>query len=90
MTSRQATVKNEYGIHCRPVAVIVAKVRNYAGTIQVVTADGYVADCKSIIDLIQLGIKCADTVVVHVDGPDEEATCARVAGLFETRYDFPR
>ena len=90
MTSRTATVKNEYGIHCRPSAVISQEVRNYPGRITVRTADGREADPRRLLELIALGIHCGETVTIEVEGPDEQQVCDRLVELFETEFDFPR
>jgi len=90
MTSRTATVRNEYGIHCRPSAVIAQEVRSYPGRITVRTSDGREADPRRLLELISLGIHCGDTVVIEVEGPDEDKVCTRLVELFETNFDFPR
>jgi phosphotransferase system HPr (HPr) family protein len=90
MTRRQATVRNAYGIHCRPSAVIVTEAKAYTGTIQVRNARGDTADVKSIMSLLQMGITCGQTLTIAVSGPDEARTCERMVELFETNFDFQR
>ena len=91
MTAMEATVKNEYGIHCRPSAVIAKEAQSYAGAIEVVSkSNGAKADAKSILLLVGLGVKCNETVVITVSGPDEEAMARHMVELFETSFDFSR
>lgn len=90
MKSCAATVRNEFGIHCRPSAVIAQEVRSYPGRITVRTSDGREADPRRLLELISLGIHCGESVSIEVDGPDEDRVCARLVELFETNFDFPR
>lgn len=90
MVVRQATVKNGYGIHCRPSSVIAKAAQQYAGEILVQGPDGHEADARSVLALMGLGIHCGDRVTLRVKGPDEEAVCADFVGWFEKKYDFER
>ena len=89
MTTVSATVRNEYGIHCRPSAIIVKECQGYPGEIRVRTEDAE-ADPRHLMDLIGLGISCGTTVKISVAGPNEEETAHKMAELFERDFDFPR
>ena len=91
MSREQATIRNEYGIHCRPSAVIAREAQAYAGTIEVWRegADSKI-DAKSILMIVGLGIRCGETVTIAVTGPDEASMCQRMVELFETDYDFSK
>ena len=41
------------------------------------------------MELIGLGLGAGSTILIRVEGPDEEEQCARLVELFETHYDFP-
>ncbi len=90
MTERSATIRNAYGIHVRPSSVIVKAAKEYGGSIEVTSAKGVTVDIKNILGLISLGLTCGQTVTLRISGPDEEATAAKMAELFETHFDFPR
>ena len=90
MPSRQATVRNEYGIHCRPSAVIVTEAKAFSASIQVKSSRGDVADAKSIMSLLQLGLTCGQTVTITASGADDQKALARMVELFQTRFDFQR
>ncbi len=90
MFSASATVRNEYGIHCRPSALIVKECQGYSGIIQVEASDGRVADAKNMLAIIGLGVACGQNVTILVTGPDEERVCRRIVELFRTEFDFPR
>ena len=90
MTSRQATIRNEYGIHCRPSAVIASEVKDCPGQVTVTDDRGSSADPRSIMALLSLGLTRGRQVTVTVDGPGEEGLCARLVELLETNFDFPK
>ena len=90
MTTAYATVRNEYGIHCRPSAVIVKECQSYPGTIRVETELGDEGDAKNLMALMGLGISCGTDVTIKVEGPDEEAMAQKMVELFERNFDFPR
>ena len=90
MTSCQATVKNGYGIHCRPSAVIAKEARSYDGNIQICDEHGNCATAANALELIGLGIHCGQTVTIQVSGTDETVMCKRMTELFETEFDFER
>ena len=88
MAERQATVRNEMGIHCRPAAVIMKEVSDCEGDISIRCRDR-TTPLRSVMDLLGLGLQCGDELTVRVEGPNEDAACERMADLFETRFDFP-
>jgi len=90
MFSQKATVRNEYGIHCRPSALIVQEAREYPGEIRVTGPSGQTENAANLLGLISMAIHCGETVTIEVEGPEEEKICARMVGLFEKEYDFVR
>lgn len=90
MITRTARVSNEYGIHCRPSAVIAKELQGYTGNVTVTNEQGMAADPRSVLALVGLAICCGMQVTIRVSGPDEEAVCDRLVTLFQTNFDFPR
>ncbi len=88
MTTKEATVRNGHGIHCRPSAVIAQKAREFASSVTVST-NGTSVNAKEILPLIGLGLGKSATVEVQAEGEDEEVACTTIAELFETEFDFP-
>lgn len=88
MIERSAVIRNEQGIHCRPSAVIVKALMQFAGDVTAVTEEGE-ADCRSIMGLLSLGLQKDCRVLIRVSGPDEERLCEQLVQLFETEFDFP-
>ena len=89
MVTRQATVKNAFGIHCRPSAVIASQARSYSGSIRASNHHGD-ADAKSVLELVGLAAACRQELTIAVEGPDEEQVCAQFVALFESQFDFER
>lgn len=88
MTTRQATVQNGHGIHCRPSAEIAKNAQTFAADITV-RSDSSEADAKQILPLISLGLTQGAVVTVETEGPDEQKACERIVELVETKFDFP-
>ena len=89
MATKQATVRNRFGIHCRPSAMIAEQARSYSGTIRVRGLHGE-ADAKSVLQLVGLAAACGQEIDITVAGPDADNVCARFVELFETDFDFDR
>ncbi len=87
MTSREAVIHNEMGIHCRPSAIILKEVKPYAGSVEVETSAGR-TPVRSVMDLLGLGLEKGTLVKIRVEGPAEEAMADRLRDLFETDFDF--
>ena len=88
MAEGKASVKNSAGIHVRPSGIICKAFEDYPGEITL-SANGLKTELSSVLGLIALGIQQDDSVEISVKGPDDEAVCSRLIGLFEKCYDFP-
>lgn len=89
MIQVQATIQNEHGIHCRPTALIIRSIGNYAGRIEVSCENGR-SNPRSMLGLMSLGLAKGVAIVIEVDGPDEAEMAERLKELFETHFDFVR
>ncbi len=90
MITRQATVRNQYGIHCRPAAMIAREAHACTGKIRVTNEQGESTNAKNVMGLISLGVTCGQSVTVEVEGEEEEAAATRMVNLLETEFDFVR
>ena len=88
MFEAKATILNEAGIHCRPSAILVKEGCSYDGLIFVKAPSG-TCNLTSALELIMLGLEQGTEVTIQVTGPDEEEYAKKLAGLFETHFDFP-
>ncbi|SFM47614.1 phosphoenolpyruvate--protein phosphotransferase [Methylobacterium pseudosasicola] len=71
------TVDYPAGLHARPAARWVEVAKACPARIQV-RHEAQVADAKSLIGLLQLGLRCGDTVTISAEGDDEAGALARV------------
>jgi phosphocarrier protein len=63
---------------------------DYPDTTFTITKDGEPpVELTSILSLISLGLHYGTEAMLTVDGPNEEAACAKIAELFENEFDFP-
>ena len=90
MVTAKGTVKNKYGIHCRPSGVISKAVKEYGGTIEIVNGEGKVGNPRSVLSMLGLCLACGDGFTVNVTGPDEEAMCSRLVQLLESEYEYQK
>ncbi|MEL6061495.1 MULTISPECIES: phosphoenolpyruvate--protein phosphotransferase [unclassified Methylobacterium] len=78
------TVDYPTGLHARPAAHWVEVAKSCPARIQV-RHGTQVADAKSLIGLLQLGLHCGDEITISTEGDDEAGAlakiCAAVTGL---------
>lgn len=66
------TITDKNGIHARPAGLIVRTSKQYSSAIML-SCGGKQADCKKLIQLMQLGVNCGDEIVVTATGEDSQA-----------------
>ncbi|HEU4626558.1 MAG TPA: phosphoenolpyruvate--protein phosphotransferase [Steroidobacteraceae bacterium] len=67
----------EHGLHARPAALLVGRIKHLAATVTI-AAHGRTASARSAIAIMSLGIRCGDEVAVTAAGPDAEAALRAV------------
>lgn len=67
-----AVVRNKTGLHARPAATFVELAKRFQAAIRV-RHGAQVADGKSLISLLQLGVESGATIRLSVEGPDAAA-----------------
>ena len=70
-------ITDKAGIHARPAGVLVKKAKNFESSIEV-RKDVRKADAKKLLELMGLGIRFNDKIIVEVSGTDEEAACDEI------------
>lgn len=75
MLSFSYTITDPVGIHARPAGLLVKQVKNYASTITI-EKDGKQVNALKLMALMGLCVKQGDTVLVTVEGADEEKAAA--------------
>ena len=67
------TVTAEAGIHARPAGLLGKKAASFKSNIKILHEQrGSEADLKRLMAVMALGVKQGDSIVLSVDGEDEE------------------
>lgn len=82
MKSFEYVIKDEVGIHARPAGLLVKEVKKYESAVTL-SKDGKSAAATKLMAVMGLGVKCAQTVCVTVEGADEEAAYEGIKAFFE-------
>ena len=79
------TIRNRLGLHARAAAVFVKKANEYQSDVWV-EKDGTRVNGKSIMGLLMLACPLGSTIIVKVDGTDEQAAFDDLRGLVEDGF----
>jgi len=82
MTEGRAVVASSVGLHARPAATFVQEAMKYKSKVTV-EASGKAADAKSIIQVLKLGAKYGQEVIIRAEGDDEAEAVANLCVLIE-------
>ena len=74
MRSFVYVVRDRAGIHARPAGFVVKEAKKYKAQTAVALGEKR-ADAKKLTELMSMGIKYGDEIIVEVSGEDEEAAC---------------
>ena len=83
MTTFNYTITDPVGIHARPAGLLVKEIKSFAGSAVTITKGEESVNALKLMALMQMGIKCGDTVTVSVDGGDEAAVAAALENFFK-------
>jgi phosphocarrier protein HPr len=82
MIEKKITLASELGLHARPSSTIVSKLQQLKLNSATMEYDGVVADLTSIMSLLTLFVRHKSTVLVKIDGADEEKAVAIIEEIF--------
>ena len=82
MKTFEYTIKDELGIHARPAGLLLKEAKKFESECTI-TKDGKTKKLTQLMMLMSLGVKQGDTVIVSVDGADEDAAVAALKEFFE-------
>ncbi len=71
MVKKTVKVQLDGGLEARPVAVLVQVASQFDSAVYV-EADGRKVNAKSIMGMMTLGLAAGDSVIVEIDGKDEQ------------------
>lgn len=88
MVERDITVSNRLGLHARAAAKLVQLSGRFRSRVTL-TCRGREVNAQSILGVMMLAAGKGTSVLLRVDGEDEDAALAAVAELFDRRFDEP-
>ncbi len=88
MTSKTVTIQNQRGIHVRPAALIIKAAQGYPGSITLARPSEPEIKLNSALTLLALALRPGETIIIRVEGPEEQQKCAEIAEMFAGKFDF--
>jgi phosphocarrier protein len=80
MVERSVQIVNKLGIHARPAAEIVKTAAKFRSSITIIRDDLEV-NGKSIMGVMMLAAECGSSILIRIDGEDEQAALAALEAL---------
>ncbi len=85
MISEELTIRNKLGLHARPCALL-SKTANLFSSSVLLTHKDRAVDAKSILGLMTMAMPYDSTVMVTIEGKDEEKAMMSIRELFHNRF----
>lgn len=85
MKSFEYVITESVGIHARPAGMLNKEARKYKSTITIHTATKS-ANVLRLMAVMQLGVKCGETVKVTIEGEDEDVVAAKIEEFFKANF----
>lgn len=86
MIEETIVLRNRLGLHARAAAKLVHSAAGFTSRITL-EKDGDVVDGKSILGLLLLAASKGTSLVLRVEGEDEQAALVAVKDLVDRRFD---
>ena len=83
--TRKFQIKNKYGLHARPAALLVKIACKYNASIEL-SKDGMVVNAKSILGVMTLAAERGSEIEVIASGNDAEAAIADIQKIIENNF----
>jgi len=78
-------ILNEQGLHARPASIFTKTASKFNSTINIVHGNG-VANAKSIINIMSLGLKKGEEIKIITEGTDEKEAMEALVSLLENKF----
>lgn len=85
MVSFTYTIKEPMGLHARPAGIMVKELKPLPCSVKV-SCGSRSADGKKLFALMGMAVKCGETVLVEIEGEDEEKVKASLQSFFESNF----
>ena len=76
------TIKDEIGIHARPAGALAKEAKRFESVISI-AFHGNKIEVNRMMAVLGLGIRTGDTIMVEIEGKDEETACKEMQRYFE-------
>jgi len=83
LIERAVVLGNKHGLHARPAAEFVKLASRFASDVNL-TKDELTIDGKSIMGVMMLAAECGSTIVLTVEGPDENEAATELIRFLES------
>jgi len=87
MFQKEIVINNKTGLHARPASELVEFCNRFESDITLTTPDEEEMNAKSIISILSGGVYQGTSVLLQVDGTDEESAGPQIAYLLENLPD---
>lgn len=78
-------ILNEQGLHARPASIFVKTASKFKSTVSIVHGNE-VANAKSIINIMSLGLKKGEEIKIIAEGTDEKKVMEALISLVENKF----
>jgi len=82
---KEVLIKNKYGIHARPAAMLVQLANKFKSEISVIK-DTMEVNGKSIIGVMTLAANCGSKIKIRACGEDAQEAVDKIAELFDGKF----
>ena len=82
---KTVTILNEQGLHARPASMFVKAASKFKSTVSIVHGTG-VANAKSIINIMSLGLKKDEEIKIITEGTDEKEAMEALVNLVKNKF----
>jgi phosphocarrier protein len=86
MTEQKVMVTNRAGIHARPAALIVQKIKDYKCSVYI-SRENEKINAKSIMGVITLVASYGTELTISAEGEDEALAVQALVSLFESKFE---
>lgn len=81
MTEKNVTISIPEGLTAKSATALIAKANDFSCSI-FLESNMRRINCKSLLGVLSLGLKCGDTAVLSASGADEETAVESLAAMF--------
>lgn len=82
MKTIEVIVQSETGLHARPASILVSEASKYSSEIKLIKNEKAV-NGKSIMGVLSLAVTTGETLMITVDGQDEDHAIECLRALFD-------